>query len=283
MNCTVCNSNKTQIRFKKNEYKILRCLECHHLFTEFSPTLKEINEIYSDDYFFKGGAGYEDYTLERGMLIKRGEYYANKISRFLPPGEILDVGAAAGFILKGFENKGWKGMGIEPNSNMAEYGRDKIGVKIQKGTIETTDLTQKFDLVIMIQVIAHIYDLGMAIRRIHEYLKPNGFVLIETWNKDSLTAKALGRYWHEYSPPGTLNFFSKRTLDKFMVQNGFSKMAGGRPKKSIHSKHAKSLIMHKMAESNLLKRFKGITSLIPGNMILPYPSEDLFWALYRKN
>jgi len=283
MNCTVCNSNKTQIRFKKNEYKILRCLECHHLFTEFSPTLKEINEIYSDDYFFKGGAGYEDYTLERGMLIKRGEYYANKISRFLPPGEILDVGAAAGFILKGFENKGWKGMGIEPNSNLAEYGRDKIGVKIQKGTIETTDLTQKFDLVIMIQVIAHIYDLGMAIRRIHEYLKPNGFVLIETWNKDSLTAKALGRYWHEYSPPGTLNFFSKRTLDKFMVQNGFSKMAGGRPKKSIHSKHAKSLIMHKMAESNLLKRFKGITSLIPGNMILPYPSEDLFWALYRKN
>jgi hypothetical protein len=27
----------------------------------------------------------------------------------------------------------------------------------------------------------------------------------------------------------------------------------------------------------------GITSLIPGNMIIPYPSEDLFWALFKKN
>lgn len=49
--------------------------------------------------FFKGGAGYQDYTLEKDMLFKRAEYYADKISKCIRPGKVLDAGAAAGFIL----------------------------------------------------------------------------------------------------------------------------------------------------------------------------------------
>ena len=57
------------------------------------------------------------------MLIKRGEYYPNKMDKFMSPGQVLDIGAAAGFILKGVENKGWLGTGIEPNNSMVEYGK----------------------------------------------------------------------------------------------------------------------------------------------------------------
>lgn len=41
------------------------------------------------------------------MLIKRGEYFANKINKHINTGKVLDIGSAAGFILKGFENRGW--------------------------------------------------------------------------------------------------------------------------------------------------------------------------------
>ena len=282
MNCPVCNNDNTQLKFLKNGFRILNCFNCNHVFTDFKPTAKEVEEIYSDDYFFKGGAGYDDYTLEKDMLIKRGEYYADKMNKFIEPGKALDIGAAAGFLLKGFENKGWHGTGIEPNNSIVEYGKKVIGVNIKRGTIETVELEEKFDLVILIQVMAHIYDLHHSMNRIYNFLKPTGLVLIETWNKDSFTAKIFGKNWHEYSPPGTLNFFSKRTLDRLMFQHHFSKIAGGTPKKSIHSKHAKSLIKHKLLESKGLKWMAGITSLIPGNLILPYPSEDLFWTLYKK-
>ena len=151
MNCTVCNSNKTEIKFLKNEFRILHCLDCDHLFTEFEPTVKEVDQIYSDDYFFKGGAGYEDYTLERKILINRGEYYADKMNKFINPGKVLDIGAAAGFILKGFENKGWLGTGIEPNNSMVEYGKNIVGVNIKKSTIETIEIEDRFDLVILIR------------------------------------------------------------------------------------------------------------------------------------
>lgn len=282
MNCTVCDSQRTEIKFQKNGYGILHCLECGHVFTNFVPTPKEVVQIYSDDYFFNGGAGYNDYTLEKEMLIKRGEYYADKMNSFMKPGRMLDVGAAAGFILKGFENKGWNGVGIEPNTNMAEYGKKELGVSIKNGTIETVELEGKFDLVVLIQVIAHMYDLKKSLQQISQSIKLNAHVLIETWNKDSLTAKLFGKQWHEYSPPGTLNFFSKRSLNQLMVSHGFSLVKSGYPQKSIHSKHAKSLIKHKLQESKGLKWMAGITSLIPGNMILPYPAEDLLWALYKK-
>jgi hypothetical protein len=53
----------------------MNCLNCNHVFTDFEPTAKGVEEIYSDDDFFKGGAGYDDYTLEKDMRIKRVEYY----------------------------------------------------------------------------------------------------------------------------------------------------------------------------------------------------------------
>ncbi|MGN6530163.1 MAG: hypothetical protein ACTHK0_00235 [Ginsengibacter sp.] len=52
----------------------MECEDCKHRFTAYIPTPEKVKEIYSDDYFFKGGAGYADYTLEKQMLIKRGEY-----------------------------------------------------------------------------------------------------------------------------------------------------------------------------------------------------------------
>lgn len=282
MNCPVCNKINTEVKFIKNGYNIYHCNECDHLFTGYIPTKKEVKIIYSDDYFFNGGAGYDDYTLEREMLIKRGEYYADKMKRYMNPGKILDIGSAAGFLLKGFENKGWKGTGIEPNKTMVEYGQKNLGLNLIHGTIETIELNDKFDLIILIQVAAHVYDLNSSLSRISSLLKPNGHVLFETWDKDSLTAKIFGENWHEYSPPSTLNFFSKKTLTLLLKRQDFSIVDQGTPKKSIHSRHAKSLVLHKLSESRRLKWMAGITRLIPDNIVIPYPSEDLFWALYSK-
>ena len=133
MKCTICESNNTEIAFYKNGYRIVVCQDCNHLFTDLLLSNDKMNSIYSDDYFFGGGAGYDDYTLQKGMLTKRGEYYAEKMNRYMMPGRVLDIGSAAGFILKGFENKGWKGTGIEPNASMAAYGRKIIGVDVKQG------------------------------------------------------------------------------------------------------------------------------------------------------
>jgi 2-polyprenyl-3-methyl-5-hydroxy-6-metoxy-1,4-benzoquinol methylase len=283
MKCTICGSENIVVAFLKNQYSILHCKNCDHLFTDLTLSPSEVDVVYSDSYFTAGGNGYDDYTLEKEMLIKRGEYYADKLSKFMIPGKVLDIGAAAGFILKGFENKGWIGTGVEPNKSMVEYGKNVVGVNIKKGTFECVKLDEKFDLIILIQVVAHLYHPNSAIQKIFTNLNPGGYLLIETWNKDSFSAKILGKNWHEISPPSTLNFFSKRTLKYLIFRHDFSLIAKGTPKKSIHSKHAKSILKHKLMEIPGLKWMINIINLIPDNKILPYPAEDLFWALFRKN
>jgi SAM-dependent methyltransferase len=282
MNCLVCGSITT-LAFIKNNYRILRCKSCDFYFTELKVTPEKVNEIFSDSYFCGGGDGYSDYTLEREILLNRGKYYARKISKFLQPGKVLDVGAAAGFILKGFENVGWFGVGIEPNIKMVEYGKNVLGLDLRPGTLETIKIREKFDIILLIQVIAHLFSLDCSIQNAYDYLKPGGYVLIETWNRSSLTAKLFGRYWHEYSPPSALNFFNKKTLDTLMSKFGFNKISSGWPQKSILSNHAKSFLKHKIEETGFISRISGILGVIPDDVLLPYPAEDLFWALYCKN
>ena len=67
-----------------------------------------------------------------------------------------------------------------------------------------------YDLVVMLQVIAHLVDPLATGRRIAELLRPDGLWLVETWDRESRTARLFGRRWHEYSPPSVLHWFSRR-------------------------------------------------------------------------
>ena len=71
MDCPICTGKNKEVRFIKNSCSILHCKNCDHLLTDYEPTPQDVDHIYSDDYFFKSGAGYDDYTLEKDMLIKK--------------------------------------------------------------------------------------------------------------------------------------------------------------------------------------------------------------------
>ena len=96
-------------------------------------------------------------------------------------------------------------------------------------------------------------------------------------------ARIMGQNWHEYSPPSVLHFFSPETLRLFVKQFGFEEVAKGRPAKRIDSGHAKSLLQYKLEELKIGNIGAKLLKLIPENLTFPYPSYDLFWALYKKS
>lgn len=275
MNCPLCRKNSTPA-FEVHGFRLRDCAVCGHRFTEISADETHVAEIYDDAYFTGGGAGYGDYLAEGEMLVRRGQSYARILEKYAPnKGAVLDVGAAAGFILKGLTNENWRGIGLEPNETVARFGRENLHLDIRQGALETFETTEKFDLISMIQVAAHFYDPRLAFEKAFSLLNENGWLLIETWNVDSLSARIFGANWHEYSPPSVLHFFSEKVLTSFLRSLGFTKIAGGRPSKKISGAHAKSLLKHKIGDNFLLK-------MIPDKVNFPYPSEDLFWALYQK-
>ncbi|HAX75051.1 MAG TPA: methyltransferase [Cyanobacteria bacterium UBA11372] len=281
MNCPICDA-PTRRKFKKYGYWIKVCQTCFHQFAELTPSLAHAQQVYGDEYFEGGGAGYPNYLGEAKILRSHSSRYSKILARYMQPGTMLDVGAAAGFILQGFTDCGWKGLGIEPNPRMAEYGRMHLGLPIETGTLEQFKTSDRYDLIAMIQVIPHFFDLKSALHAAEKVTKPNGYWLIETWNRESLMARIFGKNWHEYSPPSVLHWFSPSGLQNLTAQFGFREIARGRPSKWIQASHAKSLLGYKLKGSTLGKLAMKVVNLIPDDLSIPYPSEDLFWALYQK-
>ena len=282
-NCPICE-NETEIKFLQiQDYELLECKTCDHVFLDQELANDHVSRIYSDDYFEGGKDGYSNYLNEAPLLTQRGEYYANILKRFQKPGTILDIGAAAGFILKGYENKGWHGTGLEPNQKMAEYGEKHLNLDIINGSLETIKSAKKYNVVSMVQVVAHFYDINTAFKNISNLLETDGLLLIETWNKNSLIAKLSGKNWHEYSPPSVLNWFSKKSLLKLAHKHQFSLVASRPTLKKISLSHARSLAEHKSKQSLLFKIVDAFLGILPKKLNLYYPADDLFWMVLRKD
>jgi SAM-dependent methyltransferase len=279
--CPLCGTTSKAV-FVVDGYPIQECGSCKHRFVDMADPGDHIAKVYGDSYFVGGGAGYPDYLSEADLLRRHGQRYARMLrQQGVDAGEVLDVGAAAGFVLQGFIDEGWRGMGVEPNPAMAGHGRDVLGLDIVTGPLETVAPSRQFDLVNMIQVVAHFYDLKGALCHASDVTRPGGHWLIETWNRDSATARLFGCRWHEYSPPSVLRWFSPGDLGRYVKHFGFSEVARGRPVKRLNGAHAKSLLRFKLGTGPSARLPSRLLELIPDRLEIPYPSEDLFWALYR--
>ena len=263
------------------------CQQCGHRFYLPSLTQGFATETFGDEYFSGGTDGYDDYLAEEQQLIRQGEVYAKRLARHLETSErtILDIGAAAGFFLKGLENQGWHGVGVEVNSWMADYGRSRLGLEMRTQSVETfvaSNSSPDFDAVSMIQVLPHLIDPRATIRSVFRVLKPRGLLLIETWNRKSLTARTFGRQWHEYNPPSVLHWFTRHSVGQLLQSEGFEVVDWGTPTKWIDVGNGVSLIRHTLRDSALGRITTRPLTWIPKRLKVPYFLDDLFWIIARK-
>ncbi len=268
-------------RFQTHGYWIRKCAACGHEFAELLRAEGHVDRVYGDGYFSGGEAGYSNYLAEEKLLRAAGRRYARLLAAHRPPGRLLDVGCAAGFVLSGFVDEGWSGVGVEPNASMVAHGR-AAGLDLRVGTLETVDEPGGFDLISIVQVMAHFVSPMDALAAAARLTRPGGYWLIETWNRESWTRRLFGEKWHEYSPPSVLQWFSPESLTTAAARFGMELAARGRPAKWLHSDHAAELVRHKLAGGPLEPVARMATKLIPRGLPIPYPAEDLFWVLYRR-
>jgi SAM-dependent methyltransferase len=281
MNCQICNGTMRPL-FLKAGYRIYGCAGCGHRSADLGDPSGHVERVYADEYFAGGGAGYSDYLAEQEILRRHGRRYGRRLRRYMPVGDVLDVGAAAGFVLQGLVDAGWNGRGLEPNPRMSDHARTRLNLRVDTGSLESFQTGERFDLVTMIQVAAHFTDVRKSFQMASEITRPGGFWLIETWNRESWTARIFGRNWHEYSPPSVVHWFTPSTLRDLAAQFGFREVARGRPAKWLNGAHALSLLQYKLGGSIPGRLLSRVGKLIPRNIPIPYPGDDLFWMLFRK-
>ncbi len=150
-----------------------------------------------------------------------------------PPGKLLDVGCAHGFMLDEARAAGWDGQGVEIANVAAQHARDRFGFVVHPDLDAAAASGERFDVVTFLQVVAHLPSGADALEAAHDVLRPDGMLVIETANRGSRIARVLGRHWHFIAPPSVLSLFDAETLDGLLRRTGFERVASFPTRKAV--------------------------------------------------
>jgi len=135
------------------------------------------------------------------------------------PGRLLEVGCAAGWILRAAEELGWIVKGVEGAPKFSAFARDVLGLDVYPGLISEIDCSTwpVFDVIIAFDVFEHLHDPVQDLKVLRKLAAPNASLLVTTPNISSLVAKVYGRRWRQvlpshvnYSTPTSMAFALER-------------------------------------------------------------------------
>jgi 2-polyprenyl-3-methyl-5-hydroxy-6-metoxy-1,4-benzoquinol methylase len=168
-----------------------RCRRCSFIFAEGSD-LSELLGLYEklSDPGYEGSQ--DSRVLQMRWLIERA-------LRARPGAKtLLDIGAAAGLLVKLAREQGLDAQGVEPSHDLVAAAARLYGVELIQGTVPHERLRgARFDVVFLADVIEHVPDPVALLRDARELVAPGGVLLVVTPDVASLARRLLGkRWWH---------------------------------------------------------------------------------------
>jgi len=121
-----------------------------------------------------------------------------------PPASFLDIGCGDGHYLDLMAKQGLEPRNIFGIELGASQGLRSKGFQVFDGRVEDCDIVApgSLDLITIFHVIEHVADPVQVLRRIHDWLSPDGVLALETPNTDSLDARLFrSRWWGGYHFP----------------------------------------------------------------------------------
>jgi len=222
MFCPICQTDKIKYYSSKNDYKLYRCLKCNLVFVW--PIPADLNNIYNKEYFKNesgGSFGYSDYDRDKEPMREIFAAYIKRIENLTAGRNIFDVGAATGYFLNLAKIQGWRTAGIEISDYAAKVARTR-GHEVLCGHLPEIKIEDKFDAVTMWDVLEHLDNPEEYLRAVNKILvSNNGWLIVNTVNRDSLWARLLGSRWHLIVPPEHLFYYSRKSLKILLERTGF--------------------------------------------------------------
>jgi len=200
---------RAQDLFSSETYSVVECINCSLIYV--NPRISNFEEIYRNQN------GMLKYFLERESSDETAfKLPLSLIGKYRPGGSALDIGCGIGNFLLQLKERGYDCSGIELNRECVKYGREKRGLEIREGSLETTDFGEKkFDLITILSTLEHIGHPLRVLTQAQSLLKGNGIIIVSVPNIRYLAFRiqhVLGVKTKTLDPTAHLYYFSPSTL-----------------------------------------------------------------------
>lgn len=143
---------------------------------------------------------------------------------------VLDIGCGAGLLCEPLSRLGAQVIGVDPSASniaAAKLHADKshLAIDYRCTTVEEIDPRERFDIVLAMEVVEHVTDVGLFLKRCASMLKPNGLMVVSTLNRNwkSFALAIVGaEYVLRWLPRGThewSKFVTPDELAKYLLDN----------------------------------------------------------------
>jgi 2-polyprenyl-6-hydroxyphenyl methylase/3-demethylubiquinone-9 3-methyltransferase len=102
---------------------------------------------------------------------------------------LLDIGCGAGLLCEPFTRLGAQVIGIDPAAKNIEAARlhaekGQLSIDYRCTSVEEMNVRERFDIVLAMEVVEHVADVGLFLNRCAAMLKPGGMMVISTLNRN---------------------------------------------------------------------------------------------------
>jgi len=133
---------------------------------------------------------------------------------------LLDVGCSYGAFLDGAKDYFKNCEGIEINKKTARITRSK-GFKVYNKPIEKLGITNAYDVIVVDQLLEHLYDLDSFMLSLKGALKKGGVLFISSPNLDSFGFKLFRKHHYQVCDMFHVNLFKIQTLKRLLEKHDF--------------------------------------------------------------
>lgn len=233
MNCPLCLSQAELRLDQVRDYLILKgesadhqiwyCPACQIAFSFPFLTEIELAQSYPAEY-----EAYQKRKSITAVLLKLKYKQDLKLVKknLRPAAAIFEIGSGRGEFLAEARKQGFKVSGLEISQTGRKMAEQIFGLKLEAGSGNEVVFTQKYEAVILRQVLEHLDNPQKVLNNIFENgLKDGGLLFLKIPRLDSWEAALFKKYWHGYDLPRHRFHFSRQGIIKLLHQIGFKQVA----------------------------------------------------------
>ena len=226
--CPACGEAEVSLAFKKFGFQYVTCDACGSLFNSPRPTQAMIDRYYRESTAVKFWATtfYKETEAERRarLFVPRAELVHELARKYELAGTtFVDIGCGYGVLLEevarqpGFETV----IGIDLSPDLAQVCRDKGFFVIKKKAEEVLPSEVTAGVATSFEVLEHLYNPTVFLKRIRDLLLPAGILLLTTLTCSGFDIQVLWEHSKSVYPPHHINLISVEGMIQLVTRSGF--------------------------------------------------------------